>query len=49
MMKEQAERRLDKNEGHDTEAHAGKALTQTGFVRKCKRCRILMAYHPVKQ
>lgn len=31
----------DKVPGHDRHAHGGLALSQTGYVRGCKRCSLL--------
>ncbi len=36
---------LDKMEGHSLAAHHGRALSQTGYVKDCMRCRVLQGKH----
>lgn len=45
----QARLRRIKNEGHDKHAHDGLALTQTGFVKGCRRCQLLKRIEPKKK
>lgn len=33
---------LERNEGHDMRVHNGKAASQTGLLKGCFRCEVLM-------
>lgn len=42
MDLEKKNRIMDKAPAHDTKAHEGKGLSQTGLIQECRRCRIVI-------
>jgi hypothetical protein len=40
--------RLERNTGHNMNAHKGRAFSQSGFAQKCARCSILKKIKPIE-
>lgn len=42
MRLEILERQFDRNKGHSMRVHGGKAMSETGLMYRCYRCRLLI-------